>query len=256
MSRPCCPTLICRISSTRRSGESTEISYSSRPSSDAAPAGSGNRARPPASPCRARSGPAACWPRRSRRSRATVQLPSRSQRRRAPGPACCWSWPQLRTSFPCGLHVSTDLRARASSSSLSCALSENGCPALRWLLSLQQQDRGVSHHARVVAGGIAGVGVLQQLRLVGSHALGGDHGRHDRRSAAGFPNARRKVARHAEVVPVLERVQGLVVDSHGLVVGVIVRQVGAGDDEGVVRRESAWPAPRPGRGSSRSSGRP
>jgi len=62
------------------------------------------------------------------------------------------------------------------------------------LLSLQQQDSAVSHNAGVVAGGVAGVGILQQLRPVGSHALGSDHRRHDGRAATGFPNAHRKIA--------------------------------------------------------------
>ncbi|MGA2905742.1 MAG: fused MFS/spermidine synthase [Candidatus Korobacteraceae bacterium] len=100
-------------------------------------------------------------------------------------------------------------------------------------LAFQQQDRAVSHNAGVVASGVARVGILQQLNLVSSHALGSDHRRHDGRSATGFPDAHRKIARHTEVVPLLQRGQRFMVLCNCLIVSVVVRQIRAGKDESV-----------------------
>jgi len=85
----------------------------------------------------------------------------------------------------------------------------------------------------VVARGVAGVGVFQNSGLIRSHSFRGNHGCDDGRAAAGFPDARLEISRHAEVVPLLERVQRFVVDLHRVIVGVIVRQIGTGDDQRV-----------------------
>jgi len=85
----------------------------------------------------------------------------------------------------------------------------------------------------VISRGIAGIGILEQESLIRSQTLGGDHRRNDRSSATGFPDARFEILRHAEVVPGLQRVQGFMVNRHRLVVGVIVRQIGAGQNERV-----------------------
>jgi len=98
---------------------------------------------------------------------------------------------------------------------------------------LCQRHRAVSDHAAVVAGDVAGIGVMQQLSLVGAQSLGGDHDGYDRPSAAGLPDLRFQIARKIEVIVFLDGVQGFVVDSHALVVGVVVGQIGAGDDQGI-----------------------
>jgi len=94
----------------------------------------------------------------------------------------------------------------------------------------------VTHHVGFVAGRhIAGVGIVQHLGLRGAQPLGSDHGGYDRISAAGLPDVHTgvEVAGHAEVVPLLDGLQGLVVYLHGLVIGMEVREVGTDDDQGV-----------------------
>jgi len=100
-------------------------------------------------------------------------------------------------------------------------------------LSFQKDVRAVSNHTRVIACDVAGVGVLENDSLVRSHALGGNHRGYDGRAAAGFPDPRLEVPRHAEVVPHLQRLQRFIVDPHCVVVGVIVRQIGTGYDQRV-----------------------
>jgi len=93
------------------------------------------------------------------------------------------------------------------------------------------EGRGaVAHHAAVVAGHIAGVGVVQHLGLVCAKALGGDHHGDDGSSTAGFPIAEIEIAREVEVIVLADGVENLAIQSLGLIVGVIVRKIGAGDD--------------------------
>jgi len=101
--------------------------------------------------------------------------------------------------------------------------------------SFKESHGAVAHDAGLVAGRIAGIRIVQHLGLRGSKPLGSDHGGDDGISAAGFPDvdARFEVARHAEVVPLLDGLQGLVVDFDGLGIGMVVGEVGTGDDESV-----------------------
>jgi len=86
----------------------------------------------------------------------------------------------------------------------------------------------------MVSRDVAGVGVFEHSGLIRSHSFRGNHGCDDGRAAAGLPDALLEVLRHAEVVPLLERVQRLMVDLHRFIVGVIVRQIGTGDDQRVL----------------------
>jgi len=101
---------------------------------------------------------------------------------------------------------------------------------------LHESHRAITHHAALVAGRVAGIGVVQDLRVRGSQAFRRDHGGDDGISSAGFPNLRREVARHAQVVPLLDGLQRLVVDLDGVGVRVVVRKIAAGDDQGVGAR--------------------
>ena len=77
------------------------------------------------------------------------------------------------------------------------------------------------------------------MRLRGAEPLGSDHGGHDRRAAAGLPDAALEVLGHAEVVPILDGAQSLVVQLHGVVVGMEVGEIGAGYDERVAALDFA-----------------
>ena len=100
---------------------------------------------------------------------------------------------------------------------------------------LHKHIRAVAHHARLVPGHIARVGIMQHPRLGGAHPLGIDHRRHNRRSAAGLPDPLPKVPRHGEVIPLAQRLQRLVVDRLRLRVRVIVREVGTGQHQRLAR---------------------
>jgi len=89
----------------------------------------------------------------------------------------------------------------------------------------------VADYAALVACGVAGVGVFQNLRVSRAQALCSDHGCDDGAAATGFPGARREVTPQAQVIPLLDGLERLVVDLHRFVVRMIVRQVGADQDE-------------------------
>jgi len=101
----------------------------------------------------------------------------------------------------------------------------------------QQGHGAVTHHAALIAGGVAAVGVLQQPGFGGSQPFGGHHGGDDGTSAAGFPYAQIEVARHAQVVPLPDGRQGLMIGLDRLFVGVVMRKVATGDDQGVRARD-------------------
>jgi len=112
---------------------------------------------------------------------------------------------------------------------------------LRALLGVRRtfprdRHRAITHHAGLVAGGVAGVGVLQNLRVGCAQTLGGDHGRDDGASTARFPGRNAalphgKVARQAEIVPIGDGLKRLMVDMVRVVVRVVVREVGTHQDE-------------------------
>jgi len=85
----------------------------------------------------------------------------------------------------------------------------------------------------MVAGNVAGIGVMEHLGLGGAQPLGGDHGGHNRPSAARLPDAQIEIARQVEVIVLADGVQRLVVFRRRLIVGVIVRKVGAGQNQRV-----------------------
>jgi len=99
--------------------------------------------------------------------------------------------------------------------------------------ALQQGHGAVTHHAALIAGRVAGVGVVEHPCLGSAQPFGGHHGGDDGTSAAGFPHAEIEVARHAEVVPLPDGRQGLMIGLDRLFVGVVVRKIATGDDQGV-----------------------
>ena len=91
--------------------------------------------------------------------------------------------------------------------------------------SLHQGHGAISHHAAVVPGDVAGVGVVEELGLRRAQPLGGNHGGHDGSSAACLPDAQIQVARQVEVIVLFHGFQRFVVEFLRLIVGVIVREV-------------------------------
>jgi len=98
---------------------------------------------------------------------------------------------------------------------------------------LDQSHGAVAHHPAVVAGDVAGVGVMQHLGLIGAQPLGGDHRGNNGPAAASLPNSQIQVARQIEVIVLPDGIQRLVVQALSFVVGMVVGKIGAGHDQGV-----------------------
>jgi len=95
---------------------------------------------------------------------------------------------------------------------------------------VEESHGTVADDAAVVAGDVAGVRVFEDFGLIGTETLGGDHGGDDGASAASFPNATFKILREAEVIPIRDGFQGLVVHLGSFVVGVEMREIRTGNN--------------------------
>jgi len=78
---------------------------------------------------------------------------------------------------------------------------------------------------------------MEHVGAVGAQTLGGDHGGHDRTSAARLPDPPLQIPREVEVIVLSDGLQRLMVQALRLVVGVIVGEVGTGHDQGIGSRD-------------------